>query len=856
MHNIFEESLSQKNKQFKNLSSENPELNKLNHIFTNAKVVYLYDGFNFDAFTSSVKIFLHNELKQETDTKNYGKDFTEIRFNSPKSFAGKINVNTDFLIIFFKTGRLLYFDIIIAENIDGTEKKQTNLGLSSLLNDSHKKEITIFIYETVYSNYLKKNIVEKIDFDNTFIEKTHLNERVFIKNITEGEHLLVKLNLSALKTEKQDKENNIYNSTFIVTEESTAVFGFNKAGECIFFKKLEDKFEIKKRITKNLILYNDIVWQPKRKNSKLFNFLKNIQDYENFDRIREIARLNYINKNYNTAIRLISYIKCKESSPINDLLLLIIRVKNDKTTIQNYFPENEFKIISRKLLLSDNAKKDINNILNRWQVSYNEKTFFLELFVETADNPDEKRKIMPLYETIRTEFKKKNKDLINQTVFDINYADFLIDSDKKRRAIKILNKLMKHLPDETISDILPPQNLNLSSSESGQLLKIKILNLLTLAKGKNKSENEIQKLFQLQPLNKNNLVQLSEAKNDDLKSKAEKINILLKKTGLTNISKEVPVRKYNKIPENILNAKLRHPATNKKGSFHSVQKWISKIKADDYSSLKEYAEKIDESNYSKLYEIFENIQQIFGIENLEFYISRGEKSKSIIGYEGNPPFIIIGQHHLDINSGLFLNYRELQFSIASEIAHIFFKHSRISSKDVWRGVADKGVTLLDALLTVVPVAGLAGKSIQNSQKLNRLTNILKSSNHIEKGKNIYNAAVRLSEYYSSTFKPDSKTEKEQKLLAASRLMQFTADKAGLAICGSIKSAVRTIFLTGKYNFGFFEEAEKSSLYEFLLKVNRNGSYKNQNIALRIAHLFSFYVSDEYSEIRNILLKDE
>jgi len=856
MQNIFEESIFQKNLQSENLSQKDTKYNLLNHIFGNGKVVYLYDRFNFEAFISSVKLFLHNELKQKTDTKNYNNNFAEIRFNSPKSLAEKVNVSTDFIILLLKVENLLYFDIAVADDIYNPEKKQASISLSSLLNDSHKTEITVFIYETVYNNYLKKSQTEKFNFDNILIEKTHLNERVFIKSIIKEEKLLVKLNLSNFKQKELPEEIEIYNSSFIVTDKSTAVFSFNKTGECVSFEKIEDKFEIKKKLTKNLIQYDNLVWQPKRSNSKFFNQLKNIQDFIGFDRIREIAKINCLNNNYEAAIKLISDINKEEDNPFNDLILVIIRVKNDKTTLQNFISENEFIQISQKILTIDGADKNINKLLNEWQISYKEKTFLLELFVETAENTDERKRIISLYETIRTEFRKKDKDLINQTVFDINYAEFLIVSDKKRAAVKILKKLLKHLPDETISDILPPQNLDLSSSESGQLLKIKILNLLTLAKGKNESEKEIQKSVQLQPLNKNILNQLSDVKDAELKNKAEKINLLLRKNGLTNLSKEIPARKYNKIPANILETKLRHPATIKKGSFYSVQKWISKIKADDYTSVKEYSEKIDVVNHPKLFEIFENLQQIFNLENLEFYISRGEKSKGVIGYEGTPPFIIIGQNHLDINSELFLNYRELQFSVTSEIAHIFFKHSRISSKDVWRGVADKGATLLDTLLSVVPVAGIASKSIQNSQKLSRLTSILKSSNNIEKSKSIFNTALKLSEYYNSTFKSDNKTEKEQKLLAASRLMQFTADKAGLAICGSIKSAVRAVFLTGKYNYEFFSEAEKTSLYNFLLKINNDGSYKNQNLALRIAHLFSFYISDEYSEIREILKKDD
>jgi len=43
-------------------------------------------------------------------------------------------------------------------------------------------------------------------------------------------------------------------------EKSIAVFGFNKQGECILFENIDDKFKIKKKLTKNLIRYDKILF--------------------------------------------------------------------------------------------------------------------------------------------------------------------------------------------------------------------------------------------------------------------------------------------------------------------------------------------------------------------------------------------------------------------------------------------------------------------------------------------------------------------------------------------------------------------------------------------------------------------
>ena len=85
-------------------------------------------------------------------------------------------------------------------------------------------------------------------------------------------------------------------------------------------------------------------------------------------------------------------------------------------------------------------------------------------------------------------------------------------------------------------------------------------------------------------------------------------------------------------------------------------------------------------------------------------------------------------------------------------------------------------------------------------------------------------------------------------------MQFTADRAGLCISGDLKAAVRTIFLTGKFNSELFDEVLSSSLDTLLLKKNSDETYKHQELALRLANLFSFYVSAEYDSVRRKLLK--
>ncbi len=856
MQNIYQKYILIKENIAQNVSSEDVNFHKFNYIQENGKAAYLYEGFNFEDFIHYLYKFLSKELKLETERTNYKNNLIGIKYKAKRSIVKLLKKDVEFLLLFLKTEKVLFFDINTAENINSNNTSQQKINISSFISQSHKKEISSFIYKKIFNSFKKKFPEKVLNFNNSFVEETHNNESLFISNIFKNEQVLAKLNLSLLKKQPKEENSKIYNSSFIVTNKNIAVFGFNKTGECFIFEIIDGKFKYKKAITKISMTYENIVWNSKRSNKKLFSQIKNIQDYDENSRIREFIKNNYLNKNYDFAYFLIKNLIKEEKSPLNGFILLIVSLKNKIENQEDLISQEEITKSLHEILLSKNAEKTIKNIFSNWQLSDTEKIFFLKLFTETAELKQEKKGVIYLYRSIRKDFKKKNKDIISTTFFDIDYAKFLIYADKKRKAIRILNNLLKNLPDETVSDILPSENIDLTGNTSGQLLRIIILELLKKAKGKGFSINETVQFVMLQPLYEPNIQHLAKNGTKELKEKAINALNILNKKGLLSERNIVSVKKYNQLSNTILEQDLRHPATQKNGSFYSIQKWVSKLKTEDYSSLKQFAEQITSANNKKLFEILDNIRHIFNLSKLEFYISKGEKSRGIIGYEGNPPFVIIGHKHLDKESFLFLNFKELQFAVAVEAAHIYYKHSKISASDAWRGVADKESFFLDTLIGSVPVAGIVGKSLKYSQKLRVLSSIIRKTKQAPNVKNIYNTAIKTSKYYTANKELSSKVNKSEKLLLASRLMQFTADRSGLLISGDLKSAVRSVFLTSKQGLEYFEEALEMSLNELLLIKNNDGNYKYQAIALRFSNLFSFYFSDTFDKARKELQKDK
>jgi len=62
------------------------------------------------------------------------------------------------------------------------------------------------------------------------------------------------------------------------------------------------------------------------------------------------------------------------------------------------------------------------------------------------------------------------------------------------------------------------------------------------------------------------------------------------------------------------------------------------------------------------------------------YISHGEKSVGVRAFEGDPNFILIGSKLVETDSDYFLSPLELTFAIVTELTHLKFKHSRVTSR--------------------------------------------------------------------------------------------------------------------------------------------------------------------------------
>jgi hypothetical protein len=841
----------------KAIELKDQELNKYLLLLQNGQTIYLPANFDFDFFTQKLTNYVESKLELSVEIKKEESGIVIIKYTKSKGLLSKINLNDNFFLILGKYEdsllSLFYKEDQLAEN----ELKPQKFKLSNLVNNQFQPEITKFIQDYILSEISGKEYFREIINENILNQEIDENFLIwFYTQKTEEEILLSKLNIDSI--EKYNSEsfvNKGVKAYFIQTEIENIVVAFNEKNEIILFEKIAEKLKSSSGLLKNTITSEKIIFTTQRTNKAHFGFAETISLTEKTEKIRLTAVYNKQNKSDIAAEKFVTFLIINFFEITDELALFYLKIINNSTTKKEDISQDYNIIeISQKLVSDKDFAKKIDYFFATWTIQINEKSAFTDIFANLATTQDQRNIVLPFYEKFAEEFVNSTKNEIDKTLSQINLCKFLIQCNELLKAKTILEKLLSKIPDETLSELIPDENIDITGDKSGKLLKITIYDLLAQTVEKSKKEEYILEAAKLQPLNIERLRLLKESENKNISEKAEKLISIFEEPEILKIQESEYQTPSKILSEKTINEILQYQATRKNETFYSIQKWLSKVKPVDYNYVKAYAEKITAQNNNELYVNLTAIKKSLIQDNIEFYISKGDKSIGITGYESNPPFVIIGHEHLNPELKNYFSKKMLYFFAASEIAHIYFKHSRITSADVWRGAADKGFFIMDSLLSIVPAASFIEKSLENIKKLNGLTKILAQTKKIKSGKEIIDHAIKISKFYTKITNTDIINPDKQKLLAVSRMMQFTADRTGMIFSGDIKESVKAIILSNQNNTSLIEEIKKYGLRKTLSQTDQENKFKYQHIALRVSNIFSFYLSNDYKTITEELKK--
>jgi hypothetical protein len=362
-------------------------------------------------------------------------------------------------------------------------------------------------------------------------------------------------------------------------------------------------------------------------------------------------------------------------------------------------------------------------------------------------------------------------------------------------------------------------------------------------------------LTQLDPMSREPFERLAQVTSGPLAERARECLGVLEASALERAEpRDNPARHApHPLEASVLENQIQHPLL-RGGTPLSllIPNAIATRDKPDAKMLREYCERIvgAESAASRA---LAHATEAFGVPGVEAYISRGARAVGVRALEADPPFILLGGQHLDPASPHYLSYLELCFALGVEVLHLRLGHTRVSPGDVWLGALDKSRQGVELLLGVLPLLSgwrLAGHAVArgpsplDSPLLRRIGGVAGSLHR-----------PLTDSLLGKLRRGPTRTEltlANEELLVAQRLMQLSADRAGLLLADSLRAAVRAILLTRAEYAPLLRPEPEAPLLASLERRARAGSAAFADLSVRIGALTAFYVSEDYATLRSAL----
>ena len=235
------------------------------------------------------------------------------------------------------------------------------------------------------------------------------------------------------------------------------------------------------------------------------------------------------------------------------------------------------------------------------------------------------------------------------------------------------------------------------------------------------------------------------------------------------------------------------------------------------------------------------------------YISWGERSVGIRSYESPQPFIIIGGDHLKTDSPYHLSVLEIQSILAMELYHIKCKHSRITSNEVWQGFFDKSSATFEGIISLLPfIPKFPQTLLSNLDTFNNIRGVIP-----KKWMETIYTNDSLQGFFSQSENKHNMSVDPSSILLAYRTLQYNADRVALLATGSLYHTISSFFIGKKSLNAYRTKLSSEGFHAYCLAtLPENEIPLQENITLRTAALISFYLSDEYHNLRSKIISSK
>jgi hypothetical protein len=489
-----------------------------------------------------------------------------------------------------------------------------------------------------------------------------------------------------------------------------------------------------------------------------------------------------------------------------------------------------------------------------WRLPDAARVSLLERLLASAEDAEAVRWALPFHRRLHQRLLAGAREPLAQAAIDLELAEHLHRAGAHDEMTALLQARLAALPAPELGDLVPPAPSPGGAPEGGRTVRARMHALLVAARPQEPAP--LRALAMLEPLVPTHVARLAELATGEVAARAREVHRVLLPGGLeapgdapVDVPVDVPAPVVHALPPGIVNQVIEHPSTRRGGVLAGLQNLLARVERPDRTVLTSYCERLDSGRHQAALTALRDSAMALGVPGIDGYLSRGDKSIGARAYEGRPPFLLLGVSHLEPGDALGMTPTELRFLIGAEVAHLRFGHTRLTSEDVWNGAWQTGRSGLDLLFTTLPV--LRGiRLVDRIQDLLDLYRIPVVGKVLERGMNkvFEKRRARLLESPEAVHIAPAYED----LLAAHRAMQLTADRAGLLLCGDLRSAIGSIFRSRAEYRAELPIAEHFGLAEALTRSDQRGEILFQDLAIRIAALIAFYLSPECREAERAL----
>ncbi len=639
---------------------------------------------------------------------------------------------------------------------------------------------------------------------------------------------------------------------FLLTERRAALVTLNAVGD-VRVDELEQQ-PLRADADSGVLHSGTHSWKAGRRGGKRILELAQLPALDAAERLREAARLEWLarrdDKAALPAARRLLDAASKRGDPLAPFAAYLVGEELDETTTTR-------PALSAPLL-EGQPSGVLAELYEGWRMSVEAGDALVEALGALGEAAEPWS--LSLHIAVHASAEERGRDPIEGALADIALAEHLLARAERERARDLLEARLSALPSEALEDLLPPRDADLTAGAGGQALRIRIYELLAEARGADRETPDVRalaELSRLQPLVVERVQALADHAEGDLAVRAQRVLAVLAPGGLApDALPPGDPPDVSALSDEQLWSVLRHPLVREGGALLGrLQTLLAAVPLPDVTVIRDYCERLSTARHRETADALEHAARaldsaarMLGVAEVRAYVSRGDKGVGMRGYEEKPPFVLIGGRHIEPDSRYRMQPRELAFALGTEVAHLRYGHSRVTSSDVWAGALEKSRQGLDLALGVLPM--LRGWRL--ADRVGRLASRVPQRTL----KRVVGGAAAVSDRVRRVVDPDRQSDDistlNEELVAAHRVMQLTADRAGLLLAGDVGAALRAMLLVRRSYQRELSAVEQKGIEPILARRDEEGEIAYQDLAVRVAALLSFYLSDDYARLQSSL----